>query len=455
MKIIFYLHVISLVIIVIFVSRNSKNKYFFSVVVNLTNSRSLNSIFRHETINQLSASYSFIQNNSFDQCQTIYPLTEDQNLTFRKISDQLITLRTQIIPYPSEYFHGRWIVLTTGLGQLKFAKVNLKLLELTGTRLPVQVWYSYSQISHETMIELLHTAPNLNASICCFITAQCRTLTQIWQLNDTHIYKPPSTYLRFRFFPYKPAAIVSATFSEVLFLDCDAFVTRDPEELFISDPMYLKFGALFYPDGYKSRQHPAVWTLFNTSCAQHEYEFDSSMILVDKRRVWNGLYLTKLMNDHYRIFYRHVTDGDKDTFRLAFRYMQIKYYLVMTPCSTGSFDGTRFCGLTLCKTDSLSQHIYINHIHIFKYENIKYSPITLGYTRIGLGDFYNNSYFFQHCQLYNGPTSCFHILKKHNEKMTQDNCYYGNISLEEIEDHAYMLNESLVSEKSKNNRVLM
>ncbi|CAF2869932.1 unnamed protein product [Rotaria sp. Silwood2] len=151
----------------------------------------------------------------------------------------------------------------------------------------------------------------------------------------------------------------------------------------------------------------------------------------------------------------HVTDGDKDTFRLAFRYMQIKYYLVMTPCSTGSFDGTRFCGLTLCKTDSLSQHIYINHIHLFKYENIKYSPITLGYTRIGLGDFYNNSYFFQHCQLYNGPTSCFHILKKYNEKMTQDNCYYGNISLEEIEDHAYMLNESLVSEKSKNNRVLM
>jgi alpha 1,2-mannosyltransferase len=154
------------------------------------------------------------------------------------------------------------------------------------------------------MINLLHVAPNLNASVCCFVTTECRTLTQVWQLNTTYVYKPPSTYLRYRFFPYKPAAIVSSTFSEVLFLDCDAYVTRDPEELFLSDPMYLKFGALFYPDALKSRQHPAVWKLFNTSCAENEYELDSAMILVDKKRVWNGLYMTKLMNDHYKTFYK-------------------------------------------------------------------------------------------------------------------------------------------------------
>ncbi|CAF0912133.1 unnamed protein product [Rotaria sordida] len=179
------------------------------------------------------------------------------------------------------------------------------------------------------MIELFHIVPNLSAS----------------QLNPTHVYKPPSNNQKYKFFPYKPAAIVSATFSEVLFL---------------FNPTFLKFGALFYPDAHKSRQHPAVWTLFNTSCTQHEYEFDSAMILVDKRRVWNGLYLTKLIHDYYQVFYHHVTDGDKDTFRLIFRYMQIKYYLVMIPCSTGSFNNTHFCGLTLCKTDSLSQHIYVN-----------------------------------------------------------------------------------------------
>ena len=104
-------------------------------------------------------------------------------------------------------------------------------------------------------------------------------------------------------FPYKPAAIISSTFAEVLFLDCDAYVTRDPEDLFLSDPMYLKFGALFYSDAYKSRQHPSIWKMLNTTCGTEEYELDSGTILVDKRRVWSGLYLTKLMNDNHKIFY--------------------------------------------------------------------------------------------------------------------------------------------------------
>jgi hypothetical protein len=154
------------------------------------------------------------------------------------------------------------------------------------------------------MINLLLTVPSLNASVCCFVTAECRTLTNVWTLNTTYIYKPPSSRFRSRFFPYKPAAIVSATFSEVLFLDCDAYVTRDPEELFLSDPMYLKFGALFFPDALKSRQNPAVWNLFNTSCAENEYEFDSATILVNKRQVWNGLYMAKLMNDDHELFYK-------------------------------------------------------------------------------------------------------------------------------------------------------
>ena len=154
------------------------------------------------------------------------------------------------------------------------------------------------------MINLLRIAPNLNVSVCCFLTAECQTLTNIWSLNTSYIYRPSSDDSDSQNFPYKPAAIVSATFSEVLFIDCDAYVTRDPEELFLSDPMYRKFGALFYPDAWKSRQHPAVWRLFNTSCAQNEYEFDSATILVDKRRVWYGLYMAKLINDNSYIFYR-------------------------------------------------------------------------------------------------------------------------------------------------------
>lgn len=153
------------------------------------------------------------------------------------------------------------------------------------------------------MIRLLGEAPSLNASACCFDTSECYTSTKTWKLNSTHVYNPQSGKLSKKF-PYKPAAIISSTFAEVLFLDCDAFITRDPEDLFLADPMYLEFGALFYPDGYKTRQHPIIWKILNTSCIEDEYELDSATILVDKRRVWNGLYVTKLMNDNHEVFYR-------------------------------------------------------------------------------------------------------------------------------------------------------
>ncbi len=130
--------------------------------------------------------------------------------------------------------------------------------------------YSSTQISHETLLKLLAEAPKLNPSICCFATNQCRTRTKNWQLNVTHIYKP-RTHNLLKHFPQ--AAIIIATFAEVLFLDSDAYVTRDPENLFLSDPIYLKFGALFYPDVHKSRQHV------------EEYELDSAIILVNEKRV--------------------------------------------------------------------------------------------------------------------------------------------------------------------------
>ena len=171
----------------------------------------------------------------------------------------------------------------------------------------MKIWYSSNQVSTEYMLQVLSIAPKLNVTICCFLIAECRSSTGVIQrLNSSYVFKPGMTHRRAKSFPYKPAAIVSSTFAEVLFLDCDSYATRDPEELFLTDPMYLKFGALFFPDGYQSRQHPFVWNVFNTSFIPDEYELDSAAILVDKRRVWDGLYMTKLINDHYKLFYSKV-----------------------------------------------------------------------------------------------------------------------------------------------------
>ena len=151
------------------------------------------------------------------------------------------------------------------------------------------------------MSNLINEVPKLKVCVCCFHTRQCHTRTEHWLLNASQIYKPHSRD-SYKNFPYKPAAIISATFTEILFLDSDAYVTRDPEGLF-SDPMYLEFGALFYSDSHRSRQNRFLWKILNTSCAIDEYELDSATILVNKKRVWSGIYLTKLINDKHTLFY--------------------------------------------------------------------------------------------------------------------------------------------------------
>jgi len=155
--------------------------------------------------------------------------------------------------------------------------------------------------------ELLYYTPNLNISACSFTTSRCRTILKTWNLNADYVFPPPSKQNKNdKHFPSKPAAIISATFAEVLFLDSDSYLVRDPEYLFQSDPMYLQFGALFFPDALISGQHSVIWQLLNTTCGHNEVELDSGALLVDKRRVWNALYITKLMNDRPEIFYKEV-----------------------------------------------------------------------------------------------------------------------------------------------------
>jgi hypothetical protein len=159
-------------------------------------------------------------------------------------------------------------------------------------------------LTNTTVYELLHCAPKLDISACSFTTAQCQNRDNIWKLKSAYVFPPydregkPEKY-----FPFKPAAIISATFAEVLFLDSDAYLVRDPEYLFQYDPMYRQFGALFFPDSHMTRQHVTIWKFLNATCPPNEPEFDSGVILVDKRRVWNALYITKLMNDRSDIFY--------------------------------------------------------------------------------------------------------------------------------------------------------
>jgi hypothetical protein len=99
--------------------------------------------------------------------------------------------------------------------------------------------------------------------------------------------------------------------------------------------------------------------------------------------------------------------------------------------------------------------VSFSHVHIFKYEGISYTPDNLAYTRIGLGDPYNNSFLFDHCRIEGEHPSCFHIVKRPNPRIIDGKCYPGQIPSEEIEDFNYSLHKPLLFERSRNNRALL
>jgi len=131
-------------------------------------------------------------------------------------------------------------------------------------------------------------------------------------------------------FSSKSAAIISATFAEVLFLDIDSYLVRDPEYLFQSDPMYYQFGALFFPNSLISRRSLFIWKLLNMTCGHDELEFDSGALLVNKKQVWNALYMTKLVNDQSEHLRKLVRENFLDKNRYLIHAFFICSFLEVT-----------------------------------------------------------------------------------------------------------------------------
>lgn len=114
--------------------------YTRSSNIKFSNSRPISATFRNQLIDQRMLSHLRLYENGSSVCEISQANDVEQNRSFHEILSRLHSLRQEIVPYPNDYFHDRGIVLTVGLHQLIFAKINLKLIELTGTRLPVQVY---------------------------------------------------------------------------------------------------------------------------------------------------------------------------------------------------------------------------------------------------------------------------------------------------------------------------
>ena len=112
-----------------------------------------------------------------------------------------------------------------------------------------------------------------------------------------------------------------------MFLDADCLPTLDPRPMFDIAP-YTRTGALFWYDWCMIRSsRRAMWDIFHlhapnvpdfdgqttmdTKCdPSYPLELESGQLIVDKRRVWRGLWMTLFINMHHSYFYT-LLYGDK------------------------------------------------------------------------------------------------------------------------------------------------
>jgi alpha 1,2-mannosyltransferase len=121
------------------------------------------------------------------------------------------------------------IVIPAGGNYLGMAILSIRMLRRSNTTLPIQVfldnWAEYDTPSCE------HILPSLNAR--CLVLADMLALAPLLD---------PITKYQFKAF-----AILLSSFENIIFLDADAFPTRNPEFLLDTEP-FLSSGLVTWPD---------------------------------------------------------------------------------------------------------------------------------------------------------------------------------------------------------------
>lgn len=229
---------------------------------------------------------------------------EAHRIMFRREAQRVASL----VDPPMEWKQPRGIV-TCGGGLKYFPGVWVlaHVLRDLGCTLPIQVWYLGSAEMDPGMARLLEP-----------LGVQCVDAFKVAEKYQARILCG---------FEVKIYATLFSPFQEVLFLDADNLPNRDPSDLF-SWPQYLRTGAVFWPDYACWKLKSDVWHIWGMEDILEDViddtAFESGQYLIDKRRCWRELMLSKWLGDHSDYVFGTVY-GDKECFHLAWRRLGREY----------------------------------------------------------------------------------------------------------------------------------
>jgi ADP-heptose:LPS heptosyltransferase len=233
--------------------------------------------------------------------------------TRKKLTDDSAAAESEVfirrLPGKGPEFTGRGIVICGG-GTKYFtnAWVCIRMLRHLDCKLPIQLW-------HLGPGEMDWKMERLVASL----DVEC---VDAFAIRKQHPCRILGGY------QLKAYALLHSSFREVILLDADNVPLIDPELLFDTSE-YRNTGALFWPDYGRLDRSRSIWRVCGVAYRE-EPEFESGQIVVDKQRCWKALRLSLWYNEHSDLFYRHI-HGDKDTFHMAFRKLDMPYAMPAKP----------------------------------------------------------------------------------------------------------------------------
>ncbi|CAF1530880.1 unnamed protein product [Adineta ricciae] len=260
--------------------------------------------------------------------------------------------------YPSNKFRGRGIVTSTRKSVYFRFLATLRLLRWLNCTLPIEIFQFPNELNENQLSEL----QNINQ-------------VSVHILNNRESVQDRSTNR----YAIKLRALIESSFEHILWLDADNIPVCDPEYLF-DLPHYTRSAAIFWPDFWTSSQNNPIWKILNLTCRAEDYEQEAGQLLINKKLSWKALHSSLHLNGDSDVM--KVLLGDKDTFRLSWRVLNIPFYFIRKYLAIAGFyhrnfnssESREFCGHTMVQHDPFGEILFL-HANMIKYHpHLKYSP---------------------------------------------------------------------------------
>jgi alpha 1,2-mannosyltransferase len=202
----------------------------------------------------------------------------------------------------------RGIVLAAG-GFHYFASVYVLIRELRyhGCTLPIELWYRQGEMNRHHVQCLKQWG------------VLCLSLDQHLPFHMEHK------------FAIKVMAMYLSVFDEILFLDADNNVVKDPSFLFDA-PEYREHEALFWPDFWPLMPNAPCYDSFPEGFQPHPhaYQQESGQMVVNRQRYWKQLWFVfRILENHLEgLFPAPFNHGDKDLFHITWDATGEKYNFI-------------------------------------------------------------------------------------------------------------------------------